>query len=322
MSQPENHIDKLQRRAKRKYVGYPVVKHLLALDSPLKPAYLTTLSCSSSINTFDGKIISRYCKRTWCAVCSPIRTAVRINNYREQLEGLGDLQLTTLTVKNVQPDQIRNTIQLFRKVFRRYRHAYKKREGKVFRGVYNFECTYNQRTGLYHPHIHIIHECIPMDDKDANNHSGKSEDPEFFNDLCQYWVYACPDTSMKAQDTRICYDLIEGFKYQSLSVFKIKINGKKQPFIPVKELDIIYQQIKGLRCFQAFGINKIPEADEEKQMDELAAYETSKPDGVYRWAVHDWFLKDREDIALSDYIPSNKHSKYQTKLLKNEFYQT
>jgi hypothetical protein len=271
----------------------------------------------------DGKIQSRYCKRTWCSVCSPIRTAVRINNYREALEALGDLQLTTLTLPNCPAEDIRPTFNRFRQIFRQYRNT-RAKQGLPFRGVYNFECTHNVKTGFFHPHIHIIHEAVADEIKPIEWHSGRmiqgEYKDEFYNDLCVYWIAKNPGATMKAQDTRRCTDLIEGFKYQSLSIFKLKVNGKKVPIIPVEELDKIYQAIAGLRCFTAFGIKKISDIDEEKQMEELTAYLVEKPDGTYHWKDHDWQHGGRPDIKLSDFIPDKKLISYFETLTKNEHY--
>lgn len=165
--------EKLLKRAKRKFLHSPTLFHLLDLKSPLHKRYLSTLYCSSQITVDNGKTSSRYCKRTWCSICSPIRTAVRINNYKAQLEDLGDLNLTTLTMPNVSAKEIGWAINRFRAVFRQFRNNYKRKTGNVFRGIYNFEITHNHRSKLYHPHIHVIHEALCMETKHDEEHSGK-----------------------------------------------------------------------------------------------------------------------------------------------------
>jgi hypothetical protein len=314
--------DKLAKRARRKYLNTPLLRHLLALDSPLKDKYAQTLTCSHAIRQIDGKVQSRYCKRTWCNICSPIRTAIRINTYRKSLESLQDLQFTTLTAPNCNASEIRSTIQHFRAVFRQFRNTYKKQTGLVFKGVYNFECTYNHRTGLYHPHIHIIHEGLELEPTGLTRKDGE---PQTVNSLVRYWLKKNTSSSVAAQDARPCTDLIEGFKYQSLSIFKIKINGKKQPFVPVAELDVLYQQLTGLRCFQSFGleVESLSEEEEEKAFENLTAYESDKPDAVYVWNVHDWITPDQdtgEAINLTDFQPTKQVTDLYDKLTSNHHY--
>ena len=312
--------DKLIKRAKRKFTGYPAIKLLAALDSPLKKKYQTSFACSSSIRVTDGKIQSRFCKRTWCNICNPIRVAVRLNNYQKPLNDLGGLHITTLTIPNCQASEIRETILKFRLTFKQYRNTLKK-QGIDFKGVYNFETTYNYKTGLYHPHIHIIHNKQPLYKKlpvhiPPNARKGKNY---FYNDLIVYWLQKIPSAQLIAQDAQRCFNLIEGFKYQALNIYKRKINGLTVPVIPTIELDQIYQAIEGIHCFQAFGIKKIKEEDIEKQMNELTAYDTTKPEGVYGWVYYDWHEVLTNEV-LSDYLPEQKTINYYNKLLKNESY--
>ena len=304
----------LQKRAKRKYINAPLIEHLSLLNSPLKSKYIDTLKCSSSIKvTDDGKTCTRYCKRTWCAICAPIRTAIRINNYTKSLNELQDLQFTTLTIANVPANEIKNTIQRFRLIFRQFRNTYKKATGLVFKGVYNFEVTYNYKTKLYHPHIHILHEYI-----DNFSHSDTGE---LCNDLIIYWLdHTIGETSAKAQDTRPCTDLIEGFKYQSKSIFKLKVKNQFHAFIPVVELDNIFQQIEGVRCFQPFGIKKLNTLTEEQEFQQLEAMEVKKPAGVYLFKKFDWHLFGDDSISLSDFIPDKKTISYHKNLTLNEYY--
>lgn len=287
----------------------------MRLNSPLQTKYNDSLKCSSSIKVnADGKTITRYCKRTWCAICAPIRTAIRLNNYSIPLKALNDLQFTTLTISNVKPDEIRKTISLFRNIFRQFRNTYKKSTGYTFKGVYNFEVTYNYLTKLYHPHIHITHEHIPTFDHPSTGN--------LCNDLIIYWLnHTTGKTSPIAQDTRPCTDLIEGFKYQSKSVFKLKVKGENHAFIPVLELDTIFQQIEGVRCFQPFGIEKTTTLNEDDEFEKLESMTVEKPAGIYLFNKYDWHLSTDFSITLSDYIPDKKTMKYHKKLTLNEHYE-
>jgi hypothetical protein len=327
----------LLKRAKRKYLNFPVLKHLIALESPLKSRYESTLYCSSRITVKEGKVSSRYCKRTWCNICQPIRSAIRINNYREQLESFGDLQLTTLTSPNCSAGEIRSSVNHFRKIFRQFRNTYKKSHGIHVRGVYNFEFTYNSVSRSYHPHIHIIHEKIDSWKTGRNTKEGGAQE---VNAIIEYWIRKnAGRCSIRAQDCRKCFDIIEGFKYQSLSVFKLKFNGKSKSYVPAYELDQIYQAIAGLRCFQPFGISKIvPDKVEDSQFDKLEAYETEAPEGDYSWRGEDWHqfincdpdtgelvhhLSDSNivtEFKLSGFTPNKKLKNLFNDLYENSFY--
>lgn len=329
-------IDALQKRAKRKFINNPVLLHLIGLNSPLKDKYLSSLSCSSLVKQqSDNKITSKYCKRPWCTICAPIRTAIRINNYSKCLSELSNLQLTTLTLPNVPVCEIKKSIQHFRKVFKQFRDSFNKRTGLVFKGVYNFEITYNATTSFAHPHIHIIHEGL-----EVVNILQKDGSQKQTNILIDYWLKNEKTSKLVAQDTRPCTDLIEGFKYTSKSVYSKRIDGKKQIVIPVVFLDKMYQQLVGVRCFQPFGIKAQTEANEDKQMDNLTAYELQKPVGSYIWKRHDWYMHHLIDIdtgeilhdyevrenttviqiALSDYNPSTQVEKLYEKLTLNKNY--
>lgn len=312
--------EQLKKRAKRKYLSTPIKEQLAHLNSPLSAKYTASILCASSVIVNDGKMKTRYCKRPWCTICSPIKTAVRINNYKKPLQELGDLLLTTLTIPNVPGEQINTSFQLFRKIFRQFRNT-RAKQGLQFRGVYNFETTYNSKTGLFHPHIHIIHECIPIEHK-AYHERNRTQGEQFKNELIEYFIKNTKhlNTSYKGQDTRLCTDLIEGFKYAAKSVYTKKINGKNEIYIPIDKLDIIYQQIQGLRCFNSFGIKKVSEEQIEKEMENLESYNIELPNGLYGWNVNDWVNKCDNSIKLSGYIPTKKQQKYFEKISLNQFY--
>lgn len=324
----QDSTDGLKKRAGRKYRNTPIIKHLTALDSPMKKRYQSTISCSSSIKAHEGKTTTRYCKRPWCAICNPIRTAVRLNNYKEQLEEVRNekgLQLTTLTIPNVAGQDIRETFEFFVKVFRQFRNSWQKTYRKAFRGVYNLECTHNYKKYNYHPHIHILHESLETETETyevIDYETGEViTETKQVNALVKYWLKHCTKALLRGQDTRECTELIEAFKYSNKSVFKVKIDGKKQGFIPVEELDVLYQQIAGMRLFNAFGIKKKnEEKTEEEEMEELEAYEVEKPDGIYLWRDTDWRLQQRDDIVLSGFVPNKKQINIYEKLSKNQYY--
>ena len=331
MSDQTQDSKKLQKKAKRKRLNIPVINHLVALNSPLKSKYQSTFYCSASIKTFEGKTSSRYCKRPWCNICNPIRVAIRLNAYQEQLnkimQELG-LAMTTLTLPNCSASFIKPSFERFRSVFRQFRNTLKK-QGIEFKGVYNLECSIrpNLESGKrFHPHIHIIHnsiECWVVKGKEwkAQVKGGVSTgcNLKWSNILIEYWLKHNPQADRGGQDTRKCTSLIEGFKYTNKSIFKIRINGKSKLVVPVSDLDTIYNAIVGMRLFQPFGIRKTI-TDEDKEFERLESYNVeTKPDGIYKWLKHDWFHKV-DSTPLSDYIPTEKDNELYEQLTKNTHY--
>lgn len=130
----------------------------------------------------------------------------------------------------------------------------------------------------------------------------------YANPIILYHLAKCPDCSPLAQDTRLCFNIIEAFKYSAKGIGTVKIldesTGKitKQPVIYVQELDKIYQAIESIRMFQPFGFDKqdLPEIDEnnDKEMDNLQSQVTDVWDGVYTWSVHDWYCKERREHVI------------------------
>ena len=306
----QNITDHLNKRAKRKYINTPVLSALLTIVSPLHKKYLTSVSCASALQVLDGSIKSRYCKRLWCTICAPIKTAIRLNSYSSQLNSISDLQFTTLTIPNVPGHELKSAINHFRKVLKQFRNTYNKRSNAPFIGVYNFEVTLNLKAKNYHPHIHIIHSPL----------SGCPVE------LINYWLKKTPSARSVAQDTRPCTDLIEGFKYANKSTFYTVVDGQRVYNVPATMLDIMYNQLSGIRMFNSFGIAKVDDKIIDAEMDKLEAYKTDALPGTYLWKLHDWFLTmsidqegelqpafypDSKEILfpLTNYIPHPKHTK-------------
>ena len=315
----------LEKRAKRKYLNTPTLNALIDLKSPLSSRYMHSITCAGMLTVSDNKVQSRYCKRLWCAVCNPIKTAIRLNSYAKQLEAISDLQFTTLTLPNVIGSEIKTTFQHFTRVLRQFRNTYNKVHELPFIGVYNFEVTLNLQTKKYHPHVHILHSFIDIED-----HNGKD-----VNSLMLYWLNKTKTAKLPAQDTRPCTDLIEGFKYATKTQFYTMVNGKISYKVPAQMLDVLYHQLKSVRMFNSFGIKSSKtESEVNSDMDALEAYTTDALPGQYIWKLHDWFLllstnEDGEQVPnyspgaidhllpLTKYIPNSQTLKMYEDLSQN-----
>ena len=190
-----------------------------------------------------------------------------------------------------------------RSVFRQFQNSYK----YPISGVYNIEITYNYSTSRYHPHIHFIHSDFAQDE--VSIYKGRNS-----NILIDYWKYKFPSCSLKAQDTRPCTDLKEGFKYSNKQFSFRKTKTGREYFLNAPAMDLIYQQIKGLRMFNSFGSLPVV-IDEQNEFDILQAAACNAPDGIYKWTYSDWIsIIDNIDFetgeinntALTNYIPNQK----------------
>jgi Replication protein len=275
-----NNLDKLQKRARAKFMTNSYVFSLACLRSPLQKAYNTTIyGCAAILLQVEDKITGSYCGYRWCLVCSRIRTAKLINGYLPQLEQLENKYFVTLTVPNCLGEKLKSTIdgmiknvQLINKLCRRNKTN--------LVGLRKLECTYNAIRNDYHPHFHFIVQ------SKANAELLVSE-----------WLKRNPTATIQAQDLRIADNnsVFELFKYFT------KIISNKA--IYVKPLDIIFQAIKGLRTYQAFGLKMITEDIEELQ-SEIYTYITKVEHKVWKWLESDWVDEETGEV-LTKYLPND-----------------
>lgn len=296
-------MENLKKRAKRKYINNPFISKLVTSGSPMAATFATTFGCSSVINIEDGKAKSSYCKQRWCTVCGSIRTAVRINSFMPIIEGLKisldrEIFFTTLTVPNVSETNLLPTIKKFQLALRQFSDQMRKNGQKLY-CVYNIETTINFKTGLYHPHIHILH-------LDALT-------------LLSHWKKTFPKISNDAQlPNKETFDVLEIFKYNSKPFTGLNLkeltSGKYNFDLNqiIRKYATLYEIIKGSRLFGAYGF-KLPKIiNEEKIMDELTAtIETEFQTQLFKWALHDWINEDGETLA--NFIPDKKQINYVAK---------
>jgi hypothetical protein len=166
--------------------------------------------------------------------------------------------------------------------------------GLKLKGLKKIECTYNSIRNDYHPHFHLILE-------------GKKEAEQ----LVSLWLKQYPTAERKCQKIvkADSNSLVELCKYFTKIVNKDK-------FYP-KNMDIIFQAMKGKRTFQPIGIKKIV----SEEVDEIQGQEQSfiKPQNeTFTWeqSIMDWVSASGEVVA--DYNPGKKHIDYIEKLQNNK----
>lgn len=295
----------LYRRAKSKYVSDEIAQDLIRVSkSPLHAAYCRTLECSGVLMQDGKKITSSYCNGRWCITCNRMRTAKLINGYKSQLMTMYDLQFVTLTVRSVPWFSLGMTVTRMGKQMRDIKKQLLKM-GYPTNGVRKLEITYDDATGLYHPHYHLMI-------------SGKTN----ADMVVLYWMLAFPnETNRKAQDVRAFsgneHNLVELFKYSTKmiasSTKKVTNQGRREKIktiakTPAFALDRIFRALYMRRTFQAMGIVKqVSEDIEELQSQLYEELNFSQDTRIWNWAGKyneaDWM--DIEGELLTGYVVSD-----------------
>jgi plasmid rolling circle replication initiator protein Rep len=288
--------DRLTRRARAKYFSKALVLPLVDLNSPLKKAYWNTYHCCETLVQDGEEITGSYCKNRWCTVCNRIRTAVLINTYKPVLDSWEDKWFVTLTIPNVPAEELHSALEEMQAEFIRIRKTLGKRslrgKGDKFIGFRKLECTYNPDRDDYHPHYHVIVKGENM-----------------ARALLDEWLRRFPDAKSIAQDIRPADDdsVMELFKY--FTKLMVKVNNGKDRQVYIKQLDVIFQTIRGKRTFQNFGFTapKEVEKPDEKAMEMADEIETEVMREVWQWHQehHDW-INTQTGEFLTGYVPAGK----------------
>ncbi len=283
----EKTLQKLQKRARSKYLSTCLTKKLIALDSPNKGRYIKSMSCACTITHADGKITSQYCGYRWCMVCNRIRTGKYINTYAPILETWSKSYMVTLTIPNCKAEQLKDTIDLMNQTIVKIKDVFRKRK-LVFRAVRKLEVTYNDVRNDYHPHFHFV-----------------VEGEEQTISLVQEWLKRLPQCNEKAQHIEeFNGDLREMFKYITKLFTRDKSTGKYKT-VNVEALDIILRTLHGRRTFTNYGFKLPEEINEEEPMElnESLSEGEIKNDGEpreYVWYETGWVSMD-DGTILADY---------------------
>ena len=139
-------------------------RYILALidssDQRLQDQARRMASCADSVHLFvdpEMSEVHEYLHRCKCRLC-PLCARARAIHVGEQVEAVvremkhpRHLVLTVKSTDGRLEDQLRNLSTWFSKLRRTpfWRH-------NVMTGVYTIECTMNERTGKWHPHIHCV----------------------------------------------------------------------------------------------------------------------------------------------------------------------
>lgn len=294
----------LRKRARRKYltdgyIGALVDAAKLNEESSLTKSYWNTYHCARTLTLqSDGNITGAYCKNRWCLVCNAIRTAQLIKRYGETLDGWPDKYFVTLTIPNVEAENLPHALDLMSDLFLKCKETLKKRGQRgqcpAFEGLRKLEVTYNPERNDFHPHYHVI-----VSTKEAAR--------QLYNLWLKGWtkkrwnkggaIYGRSYADIYGELSPKAQDLKPATQNATLELFKyftkvIQGSGKAGRVVYADALDKIFNAVKGKRVFQPFGFTT-PEVEltaEEKQ----AAVEGAEP---YALAEYTWD-KEKTDWAI------------------------
>ena len=295
--------EKLEKRAKAKYSQEPLLLALLELkESKLAKNYKDAFFCSSVLTQKGDKLTSRYCKNRFCRVCNRISTGKLINNYAPILDKLTDKQFVTLTIPNVEAEDLRSSIIKMNKVMRLIQDKRRKAKIPLIKGIRKLECTYNTFLNNYHPHFHLI-----------------IENEAQATDLINEWLFYYPEAVIQAQHKAEATECIELFKYftkltsNTGATYENGSKVKDEWQFP-EAIDVIFTHIAKLRIVQSMGGIRLVD-DKIKDLEaQIVDKETIKEyNGVYFWYGENWYDPYTGEL-ITNFCPTENLKKYREKI--------
>lgn len=267
------HYNSLSKRQLAKAITVAKTKHLQLLDSPLKKAYSNTLKCNEYLHQNGQNLVSERCKNRWCLVCARIRAMHLMHAYLPVLEPLKkELYHVVLTRgKTVSKLNLVAAIKDMNLAFRRIVRNAKKTYGMDVVAIRNTECTYRDRSGLFHPHFHLL-----IHTEDAAKY------------VIDSWLKQFPNASRKSQKSGIAdvNKLIELFKYTAKGIIKNKHHAVAE--------DAIYRAFRNKKTLVTFNLKKMKIKNDSIIHSKI----DWKGDGqqVWKWdqSLMDWVAPDGE----------------------------
>lgn len=230
-------LESLKKRERSKFYTGQVLYNLHRDEKgPMHDYFYRAHTCNHVIEQNGRRLKSRYCNTRFCHICNRIRTAKMMNGYGEQLKEFSEPRFVTLTAPTVKAPELRDEICSRLASFRRILDGWRKRYGKIPKGIRKLEVTYNSDSDWYHPHFHVI---IDGNEKAV--------------ELVREWLERFPSATAKAQDIREVdqASMNELFKYATKPFTK----STKARTLEVYDyaLENIAVAMKGKRSLQPFG---------------------------------------------------------------------
>jgi hypothetical protein len=224
-------------------------------DPERQKQYWKSYHCANVVVQEGTKLNTGLCRKRWCIVCQRKKTAELLNGYTESLQALQEeeqLFIVTLTAQNIKalrPVDLRNEFKVYNEEFKRVKDSIRKTHKLKTNGFKKLECTFNMKSGEYHPHMHLIIQ-------------GKEQ----ADLVVKYWIkqmkkrYGRNKVSRKGQDIAP----IGNTEKDYIEVFKYATKGSvKDTFEAVAE-DLMIEALEGLQVFKPIGsLRKVKQPKEE-----------------------------------------------------------
>lgn len=299
--------EKMQKRARAKYLTRDLLEELEELDSPIP--YSRARGCCRTVMQEDGELTCTYCRCRWCVVCNRIRMGVILNEYMPILQMWEDEEgvfFVTLTIPNVLAGNLRAIVEEMKNKLRYCRRSIRETRGLDHRAVENWEVTFNDDEGTFHPHVHIAVR-------------GKEQALA----LREEWLKRWDEASRGGQDVRKWDGTKGGMKELAKYATKMIAPGEDKDRPPAEALDTIFRALYRKHLINPTGFDKAEEQTraaeylEEANGEETGAEETARPeldeqeedpfedlergvpafvrpqeDAVWMWDGHDWWNEE------------------------------
>lgn len=154
----------LDKAAKLQDLAYHIKGELLKQSySPLHSSYKKSTLCGSMIEIVqENGVVIKYmhlCRCKWCPRCARIRTAELINAYVPIIKTWDGLFMVSLTVKNINPYDLKDKLSEMQKRFRNIvRTMHNRLATKEIKIIKSIEISVNSITRTLHPHYHLLLE--------------------------------------------------------------------------------------------------------------------------------------------------------------------
>jgi hypothetical protein len=263
--------------------------HSVCDDPERRKNYRKAYHCSSEALERDGILYIGKCKKRHCIMCQHIQTNDLINAYLPSLKALQEeapLFMVTLTAKNIKatsPKALRDEIRLYNKEFTRIKDNIRKTHSMTLNGFKKVECTHNENTDEYHPHLHLIIQ-------------GQAE-----AELVKaYWI-----TQMKKRHGRNKVSntgqkvVILGTEESDLvEVFKYATKGSVKDSEQAKAEDLMFGAIEGLQIFKPIGKVKRTKRTSEEGTAGIKADWIESKNQNFKWNTKQKDYLSKEGLPL------------------------
>lgn len=156
---PNKNLEKLGKRAKKKYRNRPVNAALLEYANTTgsyKTGEIVRMwNCSRYLTVTNGIATGHYCHSKHCPVCNTILAMNRLEKYQDEIATMVNPTFITLTIPNVNVEELAKANERIKNTWRRI-YKILHQQGRAIKGMWRFEQTINVKTQTVHPHIHLI----------------------------------------------------------------------------------------------------------------------------------------------------------------------